>query len=160
MSRRNRARENRRYESVMPGRAAPPTDAIPGSPQKIEVLAERAANRQELHVTGDVIGDPTRCLWWRQAGNGAKVVDGPREQRAEPGEGIEALTGAASFGERLANHRHHAGLTVRALSRRSGISVSYIYQLEAGDRQPTLPVLMLLCDVLGLTLDGLCGRRL
>jgi len=30
-----------------------PTDAVPGSLEKIKVLAERAANRQVLHVDGD-----------------------------------------------------------------------------------------------------------
>ena len=158
MSRRNRARENRRYESVLPGRSAEPTSAIPGSEEKIRILIDRAGKRQELHVAGDVVSDPEKCLWWRQAGNGAKVVDGPREQRAEPGEGIEALSRSATFGDRLQQCREHAGLTVLGLSRRTGISTRHLYHLESGDRQPTLPVVLLLCDVLGVSLAALAGR--
>jgi transcriptional regulator with XRE-family HTH domain len=51
--------------------------------------------------------------------------------------------------------------TLRELSRRTGIAVSYLSALEwneGGNRNPTASVLVSLADALEVSIDELCGR--
>ncbi len=51
------------------------------------------------------------------------------------------------------------GVTLTALSRRTGISLSTLSRLESGQRRATLDLLLPLAREHGVSLDELVGRR-
>jgi transcriptional regulator with XRE-family HTH domain len=59
------------------------------------------------------------------------------------------------FGERLTATRTERGLTQAELAQRSGVSPSYLGQLEAGRSQPTLEILTNLAVALAVSIDDL-----
>lgn len=59
------------------------------------------------------------------------------------------------FGERLTATRTERGLTRAELAQRSGVSPSYLGQLEAGRSQPTLEILTNLAVALAVSIDDL-----
>jgi len=59
------------------------------------------------------------------------------------------------FAERLSETRLARGLTQAELAARSGVSQSYLVQLEAGRYQPTLEILRNLAVVLAVSIDEL-----
>lgn len=62
----------------------------------------------------------------------------------------------SSLGERLAKLRQSRGWSLSDLARETGISRSYLYELEAGRRKnPTQSVLQRLSDALGSDLSDL-----
>ena len=70
-----------------------------------------------------------------------------------PGE-CEPLPGG-TFGANLTAAREHAGLSREQLGSRAGLNAATIYRLEAGDRQPRLPTIIVLAKVLGMTASDL-----
>jgi transcriptional regulator with XRE-family HTH domain len=62
-----------------------------------------------------------------------------------------AALGRLALGLRLRDLRSGAGLTLAALSERSGVSLSYLSDIERGRRSPALDVLDRICGALGLT---------
>ena len=62
------------------------------------------------------------------------------------------------FGPVLRAARLAAGLTQEALSFKAGLDRTYISQLENGHKSPTLDVLFLLCDALGVRASRLIAR--
>ncbi len=65
-----------------------------------------------------------------------------------------ALPGG-SFGANLTAAREHVGLSREELGSRAGLNAATIYRLEAGDRQPRLPTIVVLAEVLGMTASDL-----
>ena len=65
-----------------------------------------------------------------------------------------ALSGR-TLGERLRSARASAGLGVRELGRRVGVSGSMISQIEKGISRPSISTLYAIANELGVTLDGL-----
>ena len=63
----------------------------------------------------------------------------------------------ATVGPRLRALRQRRDITLAALSRLTGISVSTLSRLESGDRRPTLELLLPLAKAHGVTLDELAG---
>jgi len=63
----------------------------------------------------------------------------------------------ATVGPRLRALRQRRDITLAALSRETGISVSTLSRLESGDRRPTLELLLPLAKAHGVTLDELVG---
>lgn len=132
------------------------TDALPGSPEKIEELARRAARRESLHHERDVRTDPGRRLEFVAAlGNHAQVKTGqtlpvrldPGEKTPEPGE---------TFGDRLRALREGKGWSLRLLARRSGVAHQTIHLLEEGTTaSPTLHIAARLARALRVSLDSL-----
>ncbi len=61
----------------------------------------------------------------------------------------------AGVGPRLRALRQQRSLTLTALSESTGISVSTLSRLEAGERRPTLELLLPLASAYGVTLDDL-----
>ncbi|MCP3804980.1 cupin domain-containing protein [Allokutzneria sp. A3M-2-11 16] len=61
----------------------------------------------------------------------------------------------APLGERLRTARATAGLGVRELGRRVGVSGSMISQIEKGISRPSISTLYAITNELGVTLDGL-----
>jgi transcriptional regulator with XRE-family HTH domain len=62
---------------------------------------------------------------------------------------------ARRIGERVRFHRSAAHRTKTVVAGLAGISADYLYQIERGLKLPTLPVIMRLADVLGVTTDEL-----
>jgi transcriptional regulator with XRE-family HTH domain len=72
-------------------------------------------------------------------------------------DGVVALLSAV--GPRLTDLRQDRGLSLSALSRRTGISVSTLSRLESGQRRATLELLLPIGRVYEITLDDLVGGR-
>jgi transcriptional regulator with XRE-family HTH domain len=65
---------------------------------------------------------------------------------------------AAAFGARLKAARNAEGLTLREVSERSGLSITYLSDLERGELQnPTLKALEAIGSALTTPLDELLG---
>ena len=66
-----------------------------------------------------------------------------------------SLSTLSQLGKRVAYLRKERHLTQLALSVESGLSKSYISDLERGQRNPTVEVLLRLVKALGVTLEEL-----
>ena len=55
-------------------------------------------------------------------------------------------------GERIKKFRLEKGITVNKLANLSGVSQSYLRDIELGNKQPTVEYLSYICDALGITL--------
>ena len=62
------------------------------------------------------------------------------------------------FNTRLKNIRQSQGLSQVMLAELSHVSQAYISELEAGDKQPTVPILKRLAAALGVTVGELLGE--
>ncbi len=71
-----------------------------------------------------------------------------------PADRLAALPGG-TFGANLTAAREHAGLSREVLGSRAGLNAATIYRLEAGDRQPRLPTIVVLAEVLGMSASEL-----
>ena len=58
-----------------------------------------------------------------------------------------------NIGERIKFFRLQKGITVNKLANISGISQSYMRDLELGKKQPTVEYLSYICDALDITLE-------
>ena len=56
------------------------------------------------------------------------------------------------IGERIAFFRSGKGYSVNKLANLSGISQSYLREIELGNSNPTVEILSILCDTLGISL--------
>lgn len=77
----------------------------------------------------------------------------PRALQSPP-DRLVALPGG-TFGANLAAAREHMGLSREELGSRAGLNAATIYRLEGGDRQPRLPTIIVLAEVLGMTASDL-----
>lgn len=57
-----------------------------------------------------------------------------------------------NIGERITFFRTKKGITVNKLANLSGISQSYLRDIELGNKQPTVEYLSYICDGLGMSL--------
>lgn len=57
-----------------------------------------------------------------------------------------------NVGERIRYFREKKGITVNKLANLSGVSQSYLRDIELGDKQPTVEYLGYICDALGVSL--------
>ena len=72
-----------------------------------------------------------------------------------PHEVARAISGGASP---LRAFREHAGLTLRELSGRSGLSLSYLSEIEHGRKPGSVAALTDIADAFSTTIDALVGR--
>ena len=63
------------------------------------------------------------------------------------------------IGERITFFRQSKGYSVNRLANLSGVSQSYLREIELGKRNPTVEFLSLLCDALGVTLKEFFDDR-
>ncbi len=54
---------------------------------------------------------------------------------------------------RIKDLRNQKGLSQNALANLAGVSPTYIYQLERGEKSPTVEYLYYICSALGITLE-------
>lgn len=59
------------------------------------------------------------------------------------------------LGDAIKARRRDRGWTLAELSRRSGVSYNYLWEIEHNRKQPTLPVVKRIADALGVTLNDL-----
>jgi transcriptional regulator with XRE-family HTH domain len=71
----------------------------------------------------------------------------------------QGIDHAGELGPRLRAGRERAGVSVRELARRIGVSPSLLSQVERGLAQPSVGTLMAVVDELGLSLDSLFAGR-
>lgn len=64
-----------------------------------------------------------------------------------------------SFGARVRQRRHQAGLTLEAFAGRSGVSRAALSKIERGERKPGLGVAVRIADALGTSLSELLGQQ-
>ena len=64
---------------------------------------------------------------------------------------------ARTLGRRLREERRRAGLSLRALAGRSGLSTTTVHQIEVGRGSPSLATLHALATTLGVALPSLLG---
>jgi DNA-binding XRE family transcriptional regulator len=111
-----------------------PTPYRPGEPERFAVMEERARLGLPLRVDGDAI-----------LGSGF-------EKKAEL-----TTVNTINFPEILHRQRVRAGLSMRQLAVKAGLTHVCIYYLELGRRSPTLEALQRLARGLGITLFELLG---
>ena len=129
-----------------------PTEAPPGSPEKVAVLAQRALRGEALYSPSDATGEQRyTCAAYTEA-NGRLVRTGVQEDR----KGIPLAPHA--FGLRLTALRTERGWSRKRLARCAAITLRYVTLLERGSCQPSLAVATALADALQLSLDRLVGR--
>jgi DNA-binding XRE family transcriptional regulator len=99
---------------------------------------------------------PRRQAVDAEAANGALRPCGtaPAEKR-----GANRTLVHTGFPARLRGWRVGAGLTVKRLARRAGLTPRAVHHFEAGSRVPSLGALVALADALALPLDRLVGRK-
>jgi DNA-binding XRE family transcriptional regulator len=142
-----------RQDSGLPALGGRPTDAMPGTPEKVEVLAARAAGRVPLHQAGDSYYHEGVLLNWERSYNKVMRRGCVAEENSEVAG--SKLTGPAPVAVKVERLRLAAGLSVRALARRVGRPHSSILALEEGRRPLSFTLLVPLADFFGVTLDWL-----
>ncbi len=55
--------------------------------------------------------------------------------------------------------RQSKGLCLREVAKKSGVSLSYISEIECGKKNPTVPVALKLADALDVSILELIGER-
>lgn len=63
------------------------------------------------------------------------------------------------LGLRIKMLRERKGWSQNALANLAGVSPTYIYQLERGEKSPTVEYLAYICDALGITLEQFFGHQ-
>lgn len=146
-----------RLESPAPARPAAPTDALPGSPEKLAVLASRARRRQSLRCPGDALDDPARALEFRTSGNGARVATGVRA--VDPEGAATSRVPGDTFAARLRRLRQRSGMSPKALASRVGVSVRAVEHWESGSREPAWSQAVRVVQALGCAFEELAGGQ-
>lgn len=80
------------------------------------------------------------------------MTDSPRRAKAAP------ASGSSSVGQYVRRERERAGLSVRELARRLGVSASFLSQFELGQSQAAVNTLFAIATELNLSLDDLLGH--
>lgn len=62
-----------------------------------------------------------------------------------------------SLGMRIRSARKERGMTLEALSKKVGISLNFLWEIEAGRKAPALPTLYNLAIALNISVDYLLG---
>lgn len=148
-----------RLDSETPARKpAAPTEALPGSAEKIQVLQARAARREVLFHPQDatLVSSNLRHEFQRAKNNADVAV---RVLREDGTVCEQADLSPHAFGSRLRKFRERFGWSKGELARRSGLTQPAVTLAEQGKRLPTLGALVALADAFGVGVDELLGRR-
>lgn len=182
-----RRKTRARLVPVDPALPVSPSNALPGSNEKIEELARRFAAGQLLHVEGDLLAAEGLALRVRCARNGTKVDTGEVVLQETPdGEKIDtdkiggiksvlrsetlfstnhrdpmgSLRYGASLGDRVRRYRLDRKFTLGQLALAAGIGKGHLWNIESGGRvNPSFYTVWALADALKVSLDELVGRK-
>jgi len=143
-------------DTTAPRRAAPATSKIPGSKDKLSVLAERARQGQSLFTEADAVTNESEHLTWEMRRNHTLVPVGT--EKSGLAEKVHTSHPPSSLGEHIQAARKKANISRKQLERRAGLSKSCVSMIERDLRTPGINVLTAIADVLGLSLDTLVGR--
>ncbi|MBL8152190.1 MAG: helix-turn-helix transcriptional regulator, partial [Blastocatellia bacterium] len=64
------------------------------------------------------------------------------------------------LGVKVKNHRQAKGLSLKDLSEKTGLSISYLSEIEKGKKYPKLEKLILLAESLGVSFDDLVSMKI
>lgn len=135
-----------------------PTDTVPGSPERLEVIRQRILANQPCNHPQDKNGDQyyvmlARGLTIADMGNGKPFVVGTGEAVAqshhEPRTIVHQPKKISAIIRLL---RKKAGLSVAGLAERSGVAKRSIHFYEQGQREPGLTALVSIAQALGASL--------
>jgi DNA-binding XRE family transcriptional regulator len=144
-----------------------PTEALPGSPEKIAELAARARRRESLFSPDDVTEDELRGLLGRATRlrdgapgytNGHPMVEAQTREKPRPKRGPRCRPQRVEMlGGRIHHYRTLRGLSQGQLAKKAGTDRLYLSKLERGEKYPSVSVLVNLAEALGTTADDLLG---
>lgn len=80
------------------------------------------------------------------------MTDSPRRRKPA------AASGSSGVGQYVRRERERAGISVRELARRLGVSASFLSQFELGQSQAAVNTLFAIATQLNLSLDDLLGH--
>lgn len=168
----------RRSKEVTPDVALPVagTDALPGSAEKIEVLAGRYAAGKMLFAGGDVIEDESRRNHFVRSKNGTDVNtgiavslagEGGKKRRAiktVKSEANSIQSGGILVGSRLraffARLMRTRKLTYGQLEEMTGVPKGHVYNIVTGRHvNPRISTLYMMAVGLGVSLDEMLDYR-
>ena len=154
-----------------------PTEALPGSREKVEILRKRYRARQLLHVEGDVTDDPEHCLALERMRNGFDVLPDEGEEecnevRPEPEEKkgtvestdttgekvgrVGDLTCVGSLGDAVMKFRTGRGWSFGQMAMISGLGRGHIQNIEAGRRKNVqASTIKILASLMGVSVEML-----
>lgn len=144
-----------------------PTEALPGSPEKIAELAARARRHESLFSARDVTEDELRGLLGRATRlrdgaegytNGHPQVTGQTQEKPRPNKGRCRPQRVEMFGGRIHHYRTLRGLSQGQLAKKAGVHRMHLSALERGTRRLSVAVLVALAGALGVATDDLLGR--
>jgi DNA-binding XRE family transcriptional regulator len=141
-----------------------PTDALPGSPEKVREMRARVARGESPFADGDISDDDARGLVGRPtAGTGGVNRQtrpaGTVEVKKRPRKGKCVPDTVRRFGGRLHYFRAEKGMSQGELAMKAGVDRLHISKLERGLKYPTVSVLLALSEALRITPDELLGYR-
>jgi DNA-binding XRE family transcriptional regulator len=145
-----------------------PTEALPGSPEKIAELAARARRRESLFSPDDVTEDELRGLLGRATRlrdgaegytNGHPMVTGSAQEKEKPRKGKCVPQRLEMLGGRIHHFRTQRGLSQGQLARKAGIHPMHLSALERGVRFPCLGAVIAIAEALDMTPDQLTGYK-
>jgi DNA-binding XRE family transcriptional regulator len=139
-----------------------PTDALPGSPEKVREMRARVARGESPFADGDISDDDARGLVGRPTAGTGGVNRQTRpagtvrvKKRARRKKCIPASL--RRFGGRLHHFRTTQGLSQGELAMKAGVHRIHLSYLERGMGYPTVSVLIALAEALEITPDRLLG---
>jgi DNA-binding XRE family transcriptional regulator len=145
-----------------------PTEALPGSPEKIAELTARARRHESLFSPRDVTEDELRGLLGRATRlrdgapgytNGHPMIEGQTREKPRPKKARCRPQRVEMLGGRIHHFRTQRGLSQGQLARKAGIHRMHLSALERGVRSPCLGALIALAEALDMTPDELMGYR-
>jgi DNA-binding XRE family transcriptional regulator len=126
-----------------------PTDTVPGSQERIEVLEARAAAGLPMNHPADQNSDDTRGLVLRpDRGNGKPVRVGVAKLTADAG---PPPAEGQTLGIALWRLRRRAGLSVAEVAKRAGLKRRVVRDYEADRLEPSWSMVLKLCSILRVT---------
>lgn len=129
-----------------------PTETVPGSEERIRVMQARKAAGQPLFHPGDKKDDLAAAIEGVVARNGVIQKTTRAVDIREKSEECNLLHQPRKLSSILTIHRKRAGLSIAALSERSGISRRTILNIEHGDHEPTVATVSAILKALGQVL--------
>lgn len=121
-----------------------------------DMLAIRVRLEYGVHVihVGNVSSQRIRCQRKERGSMSQRTKPTPKTTKARTGQ----QGNASGFGARLRQARRDQGLTLREVSEQSGISITYLSDLEREVLDnPTLDTLTAIASALRVSLNGLLG---